>query len=217
MMTSVRAVNKTDVATMGAQFGTLAKLLAATSAELGRVPGLGPTKVKRLHEAFTAPFFRRQQQTPPLQASDPNAAHATPTLGDTPATDDQNNSTKRNNGDDDASDAETTAKPRSKAKSVRKRSAPALDRATTKSKRKGGDVSSATILQEPSGASTSASVLPHDAQVEGAEEGAEDSSESDDGDGADEAAAALDAMEREWCATQEARFDDDLDDDDHFV
>lgn len=58
MLTSVRAVNKTDVATLGAQCHTLADLLQAPEATLGSVPGLGPTKVKRLLSTFTEPFFK---------------------------------------------------------------------------------------------------------------------------------------------------------------
>ena len=58
MLTTVRAVNKTDSATMGADFSTLAAMFRAPEEALSTVPGLGPTKVKRLHNAFSTPFFR---------------------------------------------------------------------------------------------------------------------------------------------------------------
>ena len=58
VLTTVRAVNKTDSATMGADFGSLAAMFRASEQTLSTVPGLGPTKVKRLHNAFSTPFFR---------------------------------------------------------------------------------------------------------------------------------------------------------------
>lgn len=58
VLTTVRAVNKTDAASIGTAFGTLADALRANEAALDSVPGLGPTKVRRLHAAFTAPFLR---------------------------------------------------------------------------------------------------------------------------------------------------------------
>jgi NAD-dependent DNA ligase len=51
-------VNKTDSATMGANFGTVAAMLKASEADLSSVPGLGPTKAKRLYNAFSAPLLR---------------------------------------------------------------------------------------------------------------------------------------------------------------
>ena len=65
MLTSIRAVNKTDSATMGANFGTMAAMFKATETQLSAVPGLGPTKVKRLYAAFSTPFLRtHRSQTP---------------------------------------------------------------------------------------------------------------------------------------------------------
>ena len=58
VLAAVRAVNKTDSATMGSQFGTVASILKASEEQLGSVPGLGPTKVRRLHAAFSTPFFK---------------------------------------------------------------------------------------------------------------------------------------------------------------
>ncbi|KDD71728.1 hypothetical protein H632_c4497p0, partial [Helicosporidium sp. ATCC 50920] len=40
------------------RFGTLARLFEATEKELEECPGIGPTKVRRLIEAFREPFYR---------------------------------------------------------------------------------------------------------------------------------------------------------------
>ncbi|KAL6775946.1 RAD10 [Auxenochlorella protothecoides x Auxenochlorella symbiontica] len=55
-LTSLRGVNKTDVKTLGDRFGSMAALFSASKEELALCPGLGPTKVKRLFEAFHEPF-----------------------------------------------------------------------------------------------------------------------------------------------------------------
>lgn len=63
-LTSVRGVNKTDVLTLGATFKTVTSIMQASMEELAACPGLGPTKVKRLHETFHEPFRKvvRQQR-----------------------------------------------------------------------------------------------------------------------------------------------------------
>jgi DNA excision repair protein ERCC-1 len=60
----VRGVNKTDVLTLGATFKTVTSIMQASMEELAACPGLGPTKVKRLHETFHEPFRKvvRQQR-----------------------------------------------------------------------------------------------------------------------------------------------------------
>ncbi|GAA5824406.1 hypothetical protein JCM11251_000408 [Rhodosporidiobolus azoricus] len=55
-LTSVRGVNKTDVVTLVSNFGSFDKILLAPSSTLSSLPGLGDKKVKRLRDAFTAPF-----------------------------------------------------------------------------------------------------------------------------------------------------------------
>lgn len=50
--------------TLGSTFGSLAALMTATSEQLAACPGIGPTKVRRLHDTFHAPFRR----TGPRQA-----------------------------------------------------------------------------------------------------------------------------------------------------
>jgi len=57
VLTTSRLVNKTDVATLNNTFGSLARIMAATEQELTLCPGLGPTKVRRLREAFHEPFI----------------------------------------------------------------------------------------------------------------------------------------------------------------
>lgn len=62
----MRGVNKTDVLTLGATFKTVTSIMKATMEELAACPGLGPTKVKRLHDTFHEPFRKvvRQQRLP---------------------------------------------------------------------------------------------------------------------------------------------------------
>ncbi|GAA5917121.1 hypothetical protein JCM6882_009354 [Rhodosporidiobolus microsporus] len=55
-LTSVRGVNKTDVVTLASNFGSFDKILLAPASTLSSLPGLGDKKVKRLRDAFTAPF-----------------------------------------------------------------------------------------------------------------------------------------------------------------
>ncbi|GBG70030.1 hypothetical protein CBR_g4857 [Chara braunii] len=69
-LTQIRHVNKTDVATLGANFGTLSAIMGASKDELAKCPGIGERKVKRLYDAFHEPFKRaptavRQSQAPP--------------------------------------------------------------------------------------------------------------------------------------------------------
>jgi len=91
-ITTVRGVNRTDVLTLGRTFGSLAGTmqvgrtsqydrqphchhvsnkdygfltscrLQASSQEMSTCPGIGPTKVRRLHECFHEPFRRALQQ-----------------------------------------------------------------------------------------------------------------------------------------------------------
>lgn len=65
-LTTVRGVNKTDVLTLGATFKTATSIMKASMEELASCPGLGPTKVKRLHDTFHEPFRKvvRQQRLP---------------------------------------------------------------------------------------------------------------------------------------------------------
>ena len=76
-LTTVRGVNKTDVLTLGATFKTVTSIMKASVEELSACPGLGPTKVKRLHDTFHEPFRKvvRQQRLPfgPSQATDAKA------------------------------------------------------------------------------------------------------------------------------------------------
>eukprot|EP00887_Chlorella_sp_A99_P005759 scaffold1.g5759.t1 len=69
-LTTIRGVNKTDVKTLGDRFGSVAGILSASAADLQACPGIGPTKARRLYEAFHEPF--RRQVVPALQS--PEAA-----------------------------------------------------------------------------------------------------------------------------------------------
>jgi NAD-dependent DNA ligase len=70
-LTTIKGVNKVDVVTLGSTFGSLAALMTATSEQLAACPGIGPTKVRRLHDTFHAPFRRtgpRQLRLQPAPA-----------------------------------------------------------------------------------------------------------------------------------------------------
>lgn len=55
-LTSVRGVNKTDAVTLLYNFGSFRKIAEASAERLHQVPGLGDTKVSRLHAALNMPF-----------------------------------------------------------------------------------------------------------------------------------------------------------------
>ncbi|KAJ2722980.1 hypothetical protein GGI07_002936 [Coemansia sp. Benny D115] len=59
-LTSVRAVNRTDVVTLKSNFGSFANLSRATQDELSMCPGLGDVKAKRLFKAFNEPFVNKK-------------------------------------------------------------------------------------------------------------------------------------------------------------
>jgi DNA excision repair protein ERCC-1 len=55
---SIPSVNKSDASQLLSQFGCFRNLVSASIEELSVVPGIGPKKVRRLHEAFHRPFVR---------------------------------------------------------------------------------------------------------------------------------------------------------------
>ncbi|KAI8113232.1 hypothetical protein M9435_003236 [Picochlorum sp. BPE23] len=52
VLTSVRGVNKTDAKTLGDEFESLAGIFSASLEEVQGCAGIGPTKARRLHEAY---------------------------------------------------------------------------------------------------------------------------------------------------------------------
>ncbi|KAF0442096.1 DNA repair protein rad10 [Gigaspora margarita] len=56
-LTQIRSVNKTDVVTLSSSFGSLKRIMNASSDELAMCPGLGEQKIKRIKEAFEQPFL----------------------------------------------------------------------------------------------------------------------------------------------------------------
>mmetsp|Transcript_3760 Transcript_3760/g.6575 ORF Transcript_3760/g.6575 Transcript_3760/m.6575 type:complete len:321 (-) Transcript_3760:431-1393(-) len=56
VLKSVKGINKRDVQALAATFHSLDKILAATEDEFKEVPGLGPTKARRLRQAFNTPL-----------------------------------------------------------------------------------------------------------------------------------------------------------------
>jgi DNA excision repair protein ERCC-1 len=53
----IKGVNKTDVATLASTFGSMRGIISASMAELAMCPGIGPVKVRRIFDAFHAPFL----------------------------------------------------------------------------------------------------------------------------------------------------------------
>jgi len=56
ILTVIKSVNKTDVVTLATNFGNFRNIIKASMEELSLCPGLGETKVRRIHEAFHQPF-----------------------------------------------------------------------------------------------------------------------------------------------------------------
>lgn len=65
-LTTVRGVNKTDVMTLKTNFGSFSNIVHATTEDMLLCPGFGPTKVRRLHEAFNKPFYSTGQEPIPM-------------------------------------------------------------------------------------------------------------------------------------------------------
>ena len=57
-LTSVKSVNKTDAVTLISTFGTLEKIIGASSDELSLCPGFGPQKAQRLRKVLQEHFKR---------------------------------------------------------------------------------------------------------------------------------------------------------------
>jgi DNA excision repair protein ERCC-1 len=62
-LTSVRGVNRTDVLTLAGAFRSAAGVFRADAAALAALPGIGPTKVRRLAETFHEPFRKTLRQS----------------------------------------------------------------------------------------------------------------------------------------------------------
>lgn len=60
-LTSIKSVNKTDVATLSSSLGSFAKIVTASAGTLGSLPGLGDKKVKRIRDACEATFVVRSE------------------------------------------------------------------------------------------------------------------------------------------------------------
>ncbi|KAG9091373.1 ssDNA endonuclease and repair protein rad10 [Ceratobasidium sp. UAMH 11750] len=75
-LTTVRGVNKTDVMTLRTNFGSFKNIAHATTEDLQLCPGFGPTKVRRLREAFNKPFHSSGQKPlgVPVQDAQPGLA-----------------------------------------------------------------------------------------------------------------------------------------------
>ncbi|XP_072167823.1 uncharacterized protein [Diadema setosum] len=61
-LTTVKSVNRTDVITLLANYGTFDKVVAASKEELALLPGFGQQKAQRLCDSFTEPFLRKNKK-----------------------------------------------------------------------------------------------------------------------------------------------------------
>lgn len=61
LTSSIKSINKTDVATLFSVFGTLEGICAADEQQLLLCPGLGEKKVRRLFQALHEPFHAKRQ------------------------------------------------------------------------------------------------------------------------------------------------------------
>jgi len=62
VLTNIRSINKTDVANLSTSLGTLANLMNANKEKLALCPGVGPTKVQRIYDAFHEPFVKKRKR-----------------------------------------------------------------------------------------------------------------------------------------------------------
>lgn len=63
ILTTVRSINKTDVASLISNFGNLHGIANAKLEELSMIGGFGEKKIKRLFQAFNAPFIPPKSNT----------------------------------------------------------------------------------------------------------------------------------------------------------
>ncbi|GHJ90227.1 hypothetical protein NliqN6_6629 [Naganishia liquefaciens] len=100
VLTSVRGVNKTDVITLGTNFGSFKNMTHATPEQLGLCPGLGEVKVRRLYDAFNLPFRVGGGTTKRVRGRTAASSTTTPTTMTTPTTNDKpsksSSSTRKN-------------------------------------------------------------------------------------------------------------------------
>ena len=64
-LTAVRLVNRPDVVTLAATFGTLREVMRAPAHEIGLCAGIGELKAARLAAVFREPFVQRLDRPPP--------------------------------------------------------------------------------------------------------------------------------------------------------
>ncbi|KZT11045.1 DNA repair protein rad10, partial [Laetiporus sulphureus 93-53] len=73
-LTTISRVNKTDVETLRATFGSFAGIAGATSEQLQNLPGFGQVKVSRMQDAFGKPFLNKATTTLPSSFTQPTRA-----------------------------------------------------------------------------------------------------------------------------------------------
>eukprot|EP00882_Tetradesmus_deserticola_P025593 GHRQ01028124.1.p1 GENE.GHRQ01028124.1~~GHRQ01028124.1.p1 ORF type:complete len:231 (+),score=81.33 GHRQ01028124.1:840-1532(+) len=82
--TATRHACRSDAFMLASRFGSLAEAMQADQEDFAAVPGLGPVKARRLHEAFSQPFKRNLTgvQGPAAAGSAAPAAGAPPVTQD---------------------------------------------------------------------------------------------------------------------------------------
>lgn len=100
-LTTVRAVNKTDVVTLVTTFGSLAHVANAGMDELRLCPGMGDLKAQRLQAVFTEPFIIDAATTKRSSKGSKNTSSTTENVTTTPGTASTEEDMALNDGHDD--------------------------------------------------------------------------------------------------------------------
>ena len=74
-LTTIRGLNKTDIANLAQQYGSIAKLSQATMESLSSCPGIGEKKVKRIYYAFRQPIISSQSREARLLTQSTNSTN----------------------------------------------------------------------------------------------------------------------------------------------
>ena len=56
VLTSIKGVNKTDVARLRTRYGTVRGIAGASKESLAAVPGIGPKKAEKINQTFNRTF-----------------------------------------------------------------------------------------------------------------------------------------------------------------
>ena len=84
VLTSIRGVNKTDVANMKEHFNSFDRIVGGSLSELTATPGLGDAKVHRIYDIMRAPFVESDPNSDLTADLDSTAANSATASASTP-------------------------------------------------------------------------------------------------------------------------------------